>query len=276
MVINHANSIGSNFKRTHHFLLETWESLYRHFLSLFLSQKAPPGFLDFVSKWIKSFPPSEDQQGSLRNFKQMLDDISEQYPDFEPDFLKFNEEQSSRNQTWKFWSQYLFHDCSAYITLHLAIRSSNWNLRLAAIKSMAALFTAFDRNNYQKLIAQHIVDILTIPQEVLDLLCNGGFTVSIMGRPCHSIGIDEAHKMCINRDCKEFITKPSAEYINRVAKFLPVRAKAMKNVESQIFPERNQKSDHQLIKTIYTTDVGTKKLDMNIQKRVKSLNKTVV
>ena len=134
------NSIGSNFKRTHHFFLETWESLYRHFLSLFLSQKAPPGFLDFVSKWIRSFPPSEDQQGSLRNFKQMLEDISEQYPDFQPGFLKFIEEQSSRNQTWRFRSQYLFHDCSAYITLNLAIQSSNWKLRLAAIKSMAALF----------------------------------------------------------------------------------------------------------------------------------------
>ena len=45
----------------------------------------------------------------------------------------------------------------------------------------------------------------------------------------------------------------------------------MKNIESQIFPERNQKSDHQLIKTIYTTDVGTKKLDMNIQKQVEKL-----
>lgn len=136
---------------------------------------------------------------------------------------------------------------------------------------MAALFTAFDRNNYQKLIAQNIHDILTIPHEVLELLCNGGFTVSITGRPCHSIGIDEAHEMCINKDCKEFITRPSGGYINRIARFLPVQVKAMKNLQSQVFPERNQKSDNQTITSIHATDAATKKLDMNIHKQVKKL-----
>ena len=36
-----SNSIGSNFRRTHHFLLETWMSLYQHFLSLFCHEKLP-------------------------------------------------------------------------------------------------------------------------------------------------------------------------------------------------------------------------------------------
>ena len=108
---------------------------------------------------------------------------------------------------------------------------------MAAIKSMAALFTAFDRPNYQKLLPQHIVNILTIPKEILSHLSNGGFTVSITGRPFHSVGIDEAHEMCINKECKEYITRPSADYINRTAMFLPVRAKSMKNIETQLFPE---------------------------------------
>ena len=67
--------------------------------------------------------------------------------------MKFVEEQSSRSQTWKFWSQYVFQDCLAYISLHLAIRTGNWSLRTAAIKSMAAVFTAFDRRKYQMLAA---------------------------------------------------------------------------------------------------------------------------
>ena len=44
---------------------------------------------------------------------------------------------------------------------------------------MAALFTAFDMPNYQKLIPQHIVDMLTIPKSILSNLSHGGFTVSI-------------------------------------------------------------------------------------------------
>lgn len=62
--------------------------------------------------------------------------------------------------------------------------------------------------------------------------------MSIRGRAGHSVGIDEAHEMCINRDCKEYITRPSADYINRTAMFLPVRAKAIKNIEKQVFSDK--------------------------------------
>ena len=102
---------------------------------------------------------------------------------------------------------------------------------------MHALFTAFDRPKYQKLIPQHTVDLLTIP-EVLSHLKKGGFTVSIRGRAGHSVGTDEAHEMCINKDCKEYITRTSADYINRTAMFLQVRAKAIKNMEKQVFSDK--------------------------------------
>ena len=174
------------------------------------------------------------------------------------------------SETWKFWSQFVFQDCFAYISLYLAMRSGKWNLRMAAIKSMAALFTAFDRAKYQKLVGQHIVDMLTFPDEVLNQLCHGGFTVSIRGRPCHSIGIDEAHEMCINRECKEYVTRPSAENLTRTAIFLPIRAKAMKNAELQLFPERN-KACSSSITTIQATDRESIKLEMNVKCQVERL-----
>lgn len=174
----------------------------------FLKEKTSPEFLEYVYKWLDSFPTSEDQDATLRNLRQLLEDIAESYDNLHGDFMKFVEEQSSKSQTWKFWSQYIFQDCFAYISLHLAIRTGKWSLRTTAIKSMAAVFTAFDRPNYQKLIAEHIHDLLTMPKEALEHLCNGGFTISILGRAGHSIGIDEGHEMCINKDCKQFITRP--------------------------------------------------------------------
>lgn len=68
-----------------------------------------------------------------------------------------------------------------------------------------------DRPKYQKLIPQHIRDMFNLPEDVLANLEKGGFTVSLLGRPGHSVGVDEAHEMCVNRESKEFITRPSLE-----------------------------------------------------------------
>ena len=73
------NSIGTNLKRNHKLLLETWESLYCHFLGLFLSNQVPPDVLQCAAEWIKSFPTSPNQESTLRNLNQMLDDLSKKY-----------------------------------------------------------------------------------------------------------------------------------------------------------------------------------------------------
>ena len=59
---------------------------------------------------------------------------------------------TSLDDTWKFWARFVFEDCKPYIALFIAIRSENWHLRMAALKMMAANFTAFNHPNYQKLI----------------------------------------------------------------------------------------------------------------------------
>ena len=85
------------------------------------------------------------------------------------------------------------------------------DMRMCAIKSMAALFTAMDRKGYQKLISGHIVDVLKMPQTVLAQLRQGGWTVSLTGRAFPSVAVDESHETSINKDCKRYVTHPSAE-----------------------------------------------------------------
>lgn len=71
----------------------------------------------------------------------------------------------------------ILEDCLPYI---VSIRSGNWNLRMASLKQMAALFTAYDRMTYQKLIPRHIAELLRAPPEVLSCL-QRGFAVSLSG-----------------------------------------------------------------------------------------------
>ena len=188
--------------------------------------------------WINDFPPSQEQQRTLRNLNEMLADVQDKHGDYQESFGMYVESCGQESQTCQFWAQFVFQDCFAYIAYYIAIRSGKWNLRMAALKLMASLFTAFDRPRYQKLIDQHISDIFHFPGEVLCQLRNGGFSVSITGRACHSVGIDEAHEMCINKECKQYVTGPSAAKMCNTATYLAIRAKAMKNTEAQLFPEK--------------------------------------
>ena len=263
-------SIGTNFTQTHLFLLEVWESIFCTLMRFYLEAEAPENFLQEVSDMVKNSPPSELQESALRNLKEMLGEISDKSKDM-CRFRIFVDTHSKQNQTLRFWSQFLSQDCLAYIALFLAIRSGNWNLRIAAFKLMAPLFTEFDRPKYSKLIPHHFLGMHTIPDMVLAHLKRGGFTVSILGRACHSIGVNEAHKMCINRECKEFIIRPSADYISRTAAFLPVRSKAIPNLEQQIFADRKSPTVEK-ITSLHTTDPECMKHNSNVQSQIQKLN----
>ena len=65
--------------------------------------------------------------------------------------------------------------------------------------------------------------------------------VSVCGRTWHSVAIDEAHEMLINKQCKTSLSRPTQDYINRVAHYIPYRTKALENLRHQLFPEATPK-----------------------------------
>ena len=111
----------SNFKRTHNFLLQVWESLYREILHSF-SEQNPSSDLQNTVKCMLRAAIAEDKPSNelMKRVLALLEDIRS--------FTHFHEfivEQSKKDDTWKFWTQFVFKDCFAYIGLYLAIRGGN-------------------------------------------------------------------------------------------------------------------------------------------------------
>ena len=99
------------------------------------------------------------------------------------------------------------------------------------------LFSAFDRDFYEIIIP---ADIERYPSEVLQCLRNGGFTVSIIlsGHRWHSVALDEAHEMSINKDLKAAVTNPTKSNLQKKTLFFNYCIKSYENVIKELFPER--------------------------------------
>ena len=79
---------------------------------------------------------------------------------------------------------FVLKDC---FSLFLAIRTSSWDLRMLALKSMSCLFSAYDRPSYSKILPNHLADIQSYPTDLLGCLRAGGFTVKCTG---HAVALD--------------------------------------------------------------------------------------
>ncbi len=74
------------------------------------------------------------------------------------------------------------------------------------------------------------------------------------------------HEMAINKDCKTSIVRPSPDYVNKIANYLPFRAKCLNNLHSQLFPEE-EKTEAQ--NSILSTKLEKKHIACNITEQKK-------
>ena len=157
------------------------------------SAKSDP---DITSEVMKILHTTEDstEDNFFMKLNAAISSLSRKTTRFFAYFKKYIQTMAKKDDTWKFWTQFLFEDAMAYVGLYLATRSGDWDLLMISIKKMAPLFAAFDHLTYQKLIANHIQDVLNLPKSVLLMFKLGAFVVNICGREWHSVGIDEAHR----------------------------------------------------------------------------------
>ena len=242
----------SYFRRTHEFLLEAFEALYRYFLSLYvahLSDSESTGegrtcaedvtaLLSELASQFTGLSSDEDLDTFRQRTKQTLE--SENMPLTYTGFRDYMENLSKQRDTVRFWYQFIAVDCFAYYALFLALRYRNWELRMGSIKVLAATFSAFDRPIYQELIPHHLKDILTMPPNVLHHLRKGGFSVRLSPTEWHGVALDECHEMKINKDAKLAVVHPSKHKMEFLSNYMSFRAACVDNLAKQIFPERGQ------------------------------------
>ena len=169
---------------------------------------------------------------------QLLEDVYLPTREMAQDFFKFIKEPGEIDSTWKFWGDFVFRNCFAYITLFLSLRGCNWTLHTASLKEMTPVFAAFDCEVYGRIIPNHLADLL-YPTEILLSLSSGGFTVHITGEPWRAVALDEAHEMCINKDLKTAITYPTEAYLQKTSLFMNCQVKLTNNFVNQLFPEKD-------------------------------------
>ena len=249
----------SHFKRTHNFLIQAWQAIYQQMLAAYVNKNTLTSLTDSIYRTLIQSETSSTE--ILDQVESLLCESSHL-----KNFQLFLKQCSEQDDTWKFWTQFLLEDCLAYIGLYLAVRCHKWKLRVSSLKQMAPLFSAYDRIHYQRLIPHHLADLKTFPSKILDCFEAGAFSVSLTGVKGHSTALDEAHEMCINKDMKAAVARPTKAYLQKTSLFLRYRIAAHKHLLEQVYlpSDHTDETDQPLLTT-------NKKMNENFSSMLKTI-----
>ena len=232
----------SNFRRTHTFLMQSFEAFYRFFISLYMDEQEHVGAEDITSllqDLVLKFSELTTEE-TLTDFRERTKNaFSTQTGASLSSFTSFMEDLSAQQSTIRFWYRFTTEDCFAYIALYIAIRYRLWPLRVGSMKLMAPIFQAFDRPTYQRLVPQHLKDLTCMPQSILQHLQAGEFSVSLSASEWHAAALDECHEMRINRDAKLAVIRPNPQRMEHLSNYLSFRAACVNNLRPRLHQSRS-------------------------------------
>ena len=235
----------SHFKRTHYFLLQVWEAMFMEMLKAFVdSSPHHTGLLESILEALNQ--QNITPHNLLLTIQALVTDALAL-----EDFNNFLTTQAKADDTWHLWSNFVLKDCFSYVCLFIAIRTSSWDLRNSSLKNMAPLFSADDRPCYQKLIPSHIADIECYDSQIVECFKKGGFTVKVKGGLGHAIALDEAHEMCVNRDMKMAVVRPTQAYLKKTNFFFPIGLKHKISLRLNFIQTQVKKQNSQISGTTH-------------------------
>lgn len=110
----------SNFKRTHNFLIQVWEAMYR---ALILNSQGSTTLIDSVQSILENaMSTSTNRQALMHNLDELIS------KELVEEFNCSVNTLSKRDEMLQFWTSFLLVDCQAYVYLFLALCGCNWEL----------------------------------------------------------------------------------------------------------------------------------------------------
>ena len=95
--------------------------------------------------------------------------------------------------------------------------------------------------------------------------------MSINGGKGHAIALDEAHEMCINKDLKMAIVRPTKAYLQKMSLYLHYRVSVHKNLLRLLFPHLNNETTP--LFSVFTKDSLAKQREENIHTMMLAIQK---
>lgn len=144
----------SGFRKTHEFLLQSWEAMYRHQLRHFYAN----GNVSVQFQLLYSSIATKLSSHKSDVFKHLHSELEMSSTCFE-EFMSFFQVMGQADATAQFWLDFIHRDMLHYASLFLAIRLRQFHLCTASIRKLAPIFHAMDRPTYSKLVPFHMAQV---------------------------------------------------------------------------------------------------------------------
>lgn len=219
----------------------SYNAFYNFFLSLFESQQSDSDLSSLIKILLLKFE-SINSASDLENFRGgVTSTILQKVNEHLKEFRKFLDDLAMKQDTIKFWYDFVFKDIFPYISLYMAIRYRNWDMRTGSLKELVAVYAAFDRKTYEALLPRHLHDLALLPDYLLEQFRKGGFSIRLSQKDWSAVALDECHETKINKDAKLAVVRPTSERMWTIANYLPFRSKCVNNLKTQILPAKKDK-----------------------------------